>query len=128
MGAYVAMTRVKRREDLLIYRPFDLKAFQRGERPGPTLLLRHLRKEAIDWEALEQEYMPSRECTGCRALLRKPEFLISQWTRPSDRGSYCNRCLQRRKNDGTPYDCAVCGIFKPPEAFSPHMFGLPVRA
>ena len=48
MGAYVAMTRVKKREDLLIYRPFDLEPFQRGERKGPSLLLKHLRGDPED--------------------------------------------------------------------------------
>ena len=96
MGAYVAMTRVKNRADLLIYRPFDLEPFQRGERKGPTLLLKHLRVDDIDWDALEQEYMPSKRCSECRSLLRKDQYLISPWNRPSEQGVYCKSCLEQK--------------------------------
>ena len=36
---YVALTRVKSRRDLLIYRPLDLEPFQQGQLRGPELLL-----------------------------------------------------------------------------------------
>ena len=42
VASYVALTRVRHRTDLLIYRPFDLEPFQRGPPEGPSLLLRHL--------------------------------------------------------------------------------------
>ena len=96
MGAYVAMTRVKNRADLLIYRPFDLEPFQRGERKGPSLLLKHLRgdpEDPINWEAIEQEYMPSQRCSECDYLRRKDQYLQSQWNRPSDQCVYCKNML-----------------------------------
>ena len=86
MGAYVATTRVKRREDVLIYRPFKLASFQHGERAGPSLLLKHLRRDRIDWKALEEEYMLSKRCSGCHAVLRKHEYLKSQWNRTLEPG------------------------------------------
>ena len=39
MASYVALTRVKHRKDLIIYRPFPIKLFQDGQKPGLELLL-----------------------------------------------------------------------------------------
>ena len=71
---YVALTRVKIRQDLLIYRPFDLDAFRKGERRGPVLLLSALRGESIDWNAIEEEFMPHAMCVGCGFVKFKPQF------------------------------------------------------
>ena len=49
LGSYVALTRVKHRKHLLIYRPFDRDMFAQGQREGPELLLRLLRGERVDW-------------------------------------------------------------------------------
>ena len=59
MASYVAFTRVKRMEDLLIFRPFDRFLFNAGNLEGPELLLRVLRGENVDWEAIEAKHMPS---------------------------------------------------------------------
>ena len=64
MSSYVAFTRVKKMEDLLIFRPFDLDLFNQGNLEGPELLLKILRGENIDWEAVEQNHMPSHICCG----------------------------------------------------------------
>ena len=40
LSSYVALTRVRSRKDLLIYRPFDREPFTKGERPGPALLFK----------------------------------------------------------------------------------------
>ena len=64
IASYVALTRVKRREDLLIYRPFEHEIFQREMARGPTLLLQHLRGDAIDWKSIEEEFMPRMRCHG----------------------------------------------------------------
>ena len=53
LASYTAITRVRRREDMLIFRPFDLAPLQRGPPRGPDLLLRVLRGEKIDWKAIE---------------------------------------------------------------------------
>ena len=45
IASYVALTRVKSRHDLLIYRPFEIELFRKGPLQGPTLLLRVLRGE-----------------------------------------------------------------------------------
>ena len=53
MSSYVAFTRVKKKEDLLIYRSFDRELFTKGSLEGPELLLKVLRGEQVDWEAIE---------------------------------------------------------------------------
>ena len=40
IASYVALTRVRCREDLLIYRPFEHDIFTQGPPEGPELLLR----------------------------------------------------------------------------------------
>ena len=55
MFSYVALTRVERRNDLLILRPFPLKLFQQGQKPGMELLLRSWRGDKdIDWPTIEK--------------------------------------------------------------------------
>ena len=51
IASYVAITRIKTRHDLLIFRNFDREVFTKGEPEGPSLLLRVLRREKIDWQA-----------------------------------------------------------------------------
>ena len=53
IASYVAITRVRRRQDILIFRKFDRDLFMVGSPTGPSLLMRVLRGEAIDWKALE---------------------------------------------------------------------------
>ena len=48
ISSYVAMTRVRSREDLLIYRQFDRSLFTQGSPEGPELLLKTLRGEQVD--------------------------------------------------------------------------------
>ena len=66
MASYVAVTRVEKREDLLIYRPFDPELFTRDPPEGPITLLLTLRGEDIDWKAIEEKYTPL-----CRAAVGK---------------------------------------------------------
>ena len=66
MASYVALTRVERREDLLILRPFPLEIFRQGQKPGMDLLLRTWRRDdTIDWPKIEKELMPSKLCPSC---------------------------------------------------------------
>ena len=65
LASYIAMTRMRCRGDLLIYRDFDWRVFAAGSAAGPSTLLKVLRGESIDWDALEAEYTPRRTCAGC---------------------------------------------------------------
>ena len=69
VSSSVSLTRVERREDLLIYRPFPLELFNKVQKPGMELLLRAWRHDnTIDWEAIEKEHMPSKCCPDCRCV------------------------------------------------------------
>ena len=75
IASYVAMTRLRTRQDLLIFRNFDREVFMQGEPEGPALLLHKLRGGAIDWAALEKKHTPKRYCYGpCMLLLLKEEY------------------------------------------------------
>ena len=53
IASYVAITRVKRRAHLLIYRSFEQSLFTQGPLKGPELLLRVLRGDPVDWKKIE---------------------------------------------------------------------------
>ena len=72
MPSYVAITRVERREELIIYRRFPLHLFNKGQKPGMELLLRVWRHDGtIDWKAIEDEHMPSKKCWSCNGVTKK---------------------------------------------------------
>ena len=76
IASYVCMTRIKTRGDLLIFRAFSRDVFSRGPPEGPTLLLKKLRGEAIDWQAVEDKHTPSKKCSGpCMSVLSKTAFM-----------------------------------------------------
>ena len=50
LASYVAITRVRTRDDLLIFRPFPRSLYCKGAEEGPTLLLQTPRGEAVNWE------------------------------------------------------------------------------
>eukprot|EP00959_Pyramimonas_sp_CCMP1952_P106876 2234134-Pyramimonas_sp.AAC.1 len=69
MSSYAAITRVKTRRGLLIYRPFDLKPYTQGEMEGAKHLLAKLRGEEVPWAEIEAELMPQpRRCAVDVAL------------------------------------------------------------
>ena len=71
MSSYVALTRVERRSDLLIYRPFSLHLFNQGHKPGPEFILQVWRQSFVDWKALELQYKPRKICPGCQFIKLK---------------------------------------------------------
>ena len=74
MSSYVALTRVERREDLIIFRPFPLELFQNGQKPSLELLIRVWRGEDIPWQEIEREHMPTKICPGCECLVYRHEY------------------------------------------------------
>ena len=94
MSSYVAITRVERREDLLIYRPFPLHLFNKGQKPGMELLLRVWRHdETIDWKAIEAEHMPSKKCWTCNCVKKKELYSHMQWKLSDNEGNLVGSCL-----------------------------------
>eukprot|EP00959_Pyramimonas_sp_CCMP1952_P362707 7595518-Pyramimonas_sp.AAC.1 len=66
MSSYVAITRVKTRQGLLIYRPFSRQPYAQGELEGTRLLLHKLRGEALPWPDVTERLMPQKTCGRCR--------------------------------------------------------------
>ena len=80
IASYVAMTRIRTRHDVLIFRPFDREVFTRGEPEGPSLLLQVLRRQPIDWKAIEEKHTPSMHCKGpCLTKRPKEAFGEIEW-------------------------------------------------
>ena len=55
---YVAMTTVRKRTDILIFRPFQHEIVTQGPPEGPSLLLKHLQGEPIGWKKIEDKHIP----------------------------------------------------------------------
>ena len=108
--AYVAFTRVKGREHLFIYRPFDATPFQRGIGLGRDLLLRQLRGERIEWQALLAKYCEERPCAVCSERKQSNAFTAGQWKR-SETDRVCRECVKRYSDAGTPWQCNVCKLW-----------------
>lgn len=92
LGSYVAITRVRSREGLLILRPFAREIFTQGSPEGPGLLLRCLRGEVIDWEDLERRFLPKKSCDACGMGKLKSEFTGPQWNNLLR--VHCRSCVQ----------------------------------
>ena len=107
IASYVAMTRVRRRTDILIFRPFDKEVFAQGPPEGPTLLLKHLRHEHIDWKEIENRLTPKRNCHGpCRLTRFKDDFDKCEWSNKTD--PHCKACMAKLRAVGTPHRCTRC--------------------
>ena len=113
MTAYIAMTRVKSRADLLILRPFDAEPFQQGDLSFRNLLLQHWRGQDIDWDAIVVERC--RSCCECHAERPKLAFTAGQWKRAD--AAVCKECTKTYRARGTPYRCCRCQRWQAAEAF-----------
>ena len=116
MSSYVALTRVRRREDMLIFRPFDRAPYTQKERKGPGLLLQLLRGDPMDWDAIEKEFMPAGTCALCSSVKYKNQYALGQWSRDDGR-RVCQVCLEGKKSIGTPWQCTECFLWKGKDAF-----------
>ncbi|CAE8714602.1 unnamed protein product [Polarella glacialis] len=115
-ASYVALNRVRKKEDLVIFRPFERSIFTKGSPEGPKLLLQHLRGEAIDWAALEAKYMPKSSCAGCSSRKPKDAFTMQMWCREEFR--YCKKCVQAFQASGNAYECSGCHVWRPASGFT----------
>ena len=107
---YVAITRVQGREKLLIFRPFDAAPFQKGIGLGRDLLLRHLRREPINWQDLLAKYCEERVCSTCAERKPSTAFTGGQWKR-DDKDRVCRECTKHYADAGTPWQCNVCKLW-----------------
>lgn len=103
--AYVAMTRVRTKESLLIYRPFQRARFAQGQPDGPQLLLEKLRGETLDWARIQDTHAPNKLCSKCFDIYVREDFTADQWSRTIS--ATCKRCvndLRRREL----LECSIC--------------------
>ena len=96
MSSYAAITRVERRQDLFIFRPFPREHVDQGQKPGLELLLKVWRREHIDWEAIEKQLTPQQMCYRCGISKCKESYWQAQWDKPRKRGN-CKTCVELRK-------------------------------
>ena len=104
-SSYVAITRVKRRKGLLIFREFPLEPFTTGVAPGVDLLLRKMRGENIDWEAEETKLIPRTYCVMCKTLKQKQHFTEGEF---NNNQSVCRDCDKNCRDDNKQLCKAWC--------------------
>ena len=106
MSSYVAITRVERRRELLIFRPFPIELFNQGQKPGLELLLKVWRREYIDWKAIEKELTPQKMCHRCGIVKYKECYTQTQWDKPQQRGN-CEVCVSNCAKKNTHHSIAL---------------------
>lgn len=119
MGSYVALTRVEKRSDLVIYRPFPREVFAKGRPMSLELLLKTWRQEQINWAKIEEEHMPSGRCQHCGMSKYKPYYMQAECT-TQNRTSVCKECVKDLSHDGTALQCSRCETCKLDEGFFAH--------
>ena len=118
IASYVAITRVRNRQSLIIYRPFDRELYSQGEVQGPSLLLKVLRGENIDWDAVQDGMLPRKRCCGCKRRKGKMEFAPVEWRDVAD--GWCRGCIQEMEDTGTPLRCGRCHVWKGQQEYTRH--------
>ena len=94
IASYIALTRVRSCSDMLIFRDFDREPFCQGPPEGPTLLLKSLRREHIDWAEIERAHTPQIQCHGPCLTVRFKEDLFAREV-SYKRDAYCEACVKR---------------------------------
>ena len=122
LTSYVAITRVRRREDILIFRPFAREIFARGSPEGPQLLLQRLQGEDIEFPCRAQAKARGRprqhtDCSVCRKSSPEVSFNSCQRQRPQDLRR-CNSCVNAVGWPGAASQCSACGKTAPEVSFN----------
>ena len=120
---YIAVTRVREREKLLISRPFPAAPFQQGLAGERDLLLQCWRGAQPDWAAVRARYNVTKRCSSCDIQKRTNAFAKPQW-RAEDATRVCKECVRSFLAQNKPWRCAVCLNFQeiacfPQEAKNP---------
>lgn len=87
MTSYVAISRVKCRGDILIFRPFEKHLFRRGPARAPSALMAHLRGQVLPPE--------TRMCTACGKRHVQEDCKPGQWHAKVERT--CKKCFVAEK-------------------------------
>ena len=124
MSSYVALTCAERRADLLIYRSFPRHLFNQGQKRGPELLRQVWRKKKeVDWKAIELQYMPRKTCPGCGMHKYEHAYGTSERAKKDDCG-ICFLCMERRTEEGRPFEFNSCFDWLPKASFKKHQCGV----
>ena len=75
---YVALSRVKHRDSVLILRPFPLALFQKGSPEGPEALL-DFHRGCLDLARLQADRCARKVCKNCLASLTRHAFSPAEW-------------------------------------------------
>jgi len=91
VAMYVALTRVKFKETLFIYRPSPLSSFTKKALLSQDSFLKHSRQEALDWSRIAEE-------------LHRRKTIIKEMTRKRDKGLFAKRVAKvgkrKRSSEG----------------------------
>ena len=120
IASYVAITRVRSREGLMIYRPFELEMFTQGIPQGTALLLRKLRGESLDWNGIEEKLIWKQTCAICETRADKSKFQAFEF-RKKEGPKVCLECMEDCKgefDDWTHHFCETCQSIKPAKKFA----------
>lgn len=133
--SYVALTRVKSRKDMLIYRPFPREIFCSKRLLTPEILIKHLKKEAINWSELADNLKERIDLKKtAQGEKRKYKETEDKKDMEKDTGKrQCVRCgttkteinfasqKEKRCSDCTFQECSCCKKTKPRSSFAPQM-------
>eukprot|EP00438_Fugacium_kawagutii_P013325 Skav213524 [mRNA] locus=scaffold1184:334:2472:- [translate_table: standard] len=116
LTAYIALTRVKDRHGLFVYRPFPAGPFQKGAKVGRELLLRFWAGENLDWSALRAKYRDEKHCKECNESKPASAFTVGRWKR-EDARRVCKECISRHIDACEPWQCMACAAWKEEGSF-----------
>ena len=97
VASYVALSRVRHPEDLLIFRPFEASTFTQGAPHGPTTLIAWLQGKIDDIPA--NDAVTTFKCAACGRRRREEPTCTEK------RQNVCAACQRSRRT------CAACGIW-----------------
>ncbi|CAJ1374097.1 unnamed protein product [Effrenium voratum] len=114
VGSYVALSRVRRAEDVLIFRPFARGLLARGPAPGPVVLLKWLSGEPVDWSVLDTTDGGTKECSRCGRKRPSASFAAPDGNAATSAASaaVCQVCRRGEKT------CVACHVRKEKADFS----------
>ena len=118
---YVALSRVRSSSDLLIYRLFPKEILQRGDRLGPTFLLKRLREKT--WTYITTRHLVSMQVVAtCMECGCQDYHHIASSHLPNPPPFTCDDCV----HDVTKMKfCNTCGLPKPMLIFSTSKWQMP---
>jgi len=95
---------------MLIYMAFDREPYTKGPPQGPTLLLRILRGETINWHEIEQSLQPKKKCSQCQRLVPKHNLTNNNGMPLTSSGPSATNAYKQTTATGTPPSAHIAPI------------------